>query len=106
RSKRRGNRMTELKTFKDFNPEHYEGIESPTTATSIENYGNDIRQEAIRWIKELSHPIIENDEGRQSKHPDCRFWYDCEDDYYSHCRCFVVKNFIQKFFNITDEELK
>jgi hypothetical protein len=68
--------MNELKTLKDIFTKYYEDLPS-------ENLKNDLRQEAIRHLKETD-------------------WSEVGDPY---CCPYCVKGWIVKFFNITDEEL-
>ena len=87
-----------LKTLKDFclykEPKGFPNVSSIS-----------LRQEAIKWIKELEHPSKSDSDGWVIKHESCNYWFECEDSYYSHCQCYVIKRWIKYFFNITEEEL-
>lgn len=82
--------MTELKTLKD--------IKSVGTVIGVANYYEDIRQEAIKWVKDFREKINNHSQGDKS------------DPNYLNCiscrNMFVQIKWIQHFFNITAEELK
>lgn len=88
RRKREVQGMTELKTLKDFETYGYLG-------NGIDK--DDLKQEAIKWIKELENEIKKDD----SRLPLWKFsGYDAE-GYHSD----LIIKWIKHFFNITEEEL-
>lgn len=87
----------ELRTLKD--------IEQSNAGLMGMNCSKVLRQEAIKRIKELTHEILYDEDELQNKHPDCKHWYECDDYYYSHCRCHIIITWIKHFFNITEEDL-
>ena len=93
--------MKKLKTLKE--------IESVGTAIGIANYYVDIKEEAIKWVKDLKEavwtPSLLNCEGKYDKWKEHIKPY--EDFYDEEYNSFEeVMNWIKHFFNITEEDLK
>lgn len=80
--------MTQLKTLKDLFTDFDDHDMNPNGV--ISDFQNDLKAEAIKWIKELE----------ENPQPNTSQFYDENDDSY------LAVTFIKHFFNITDEELK
>ena len=91
--------MTELKTLKDFKKIRSENrIFSEET---IDRHIEDLRQAAIKWIKELEYQVklIETNNFHLPYQPTPGEWIKCEG-------LLSKRDWIKHFFNITEEEIK
>ena len=101
-----------LRTLEDIEEEYYKYGGPDLSECEPSRIINNIRKEAIKWVKELDKHKLGNMEGhdlcltclsedcRISEHP-CLNSQNCESDDF-----IAVITFIKHFFNITDEDLK
>lgn len=103
--------MNELKTLKDLEEEYREENRDYQNQM-LEGLGvfDDVKKEAIKWIKELEKEHFNHNKVDGSDFPikpeKCDCWYDCDDSFYSFCMVNQKIKWIKHFFNITEEELK